>query len=169
MPKREYLIVMRDRPDELLDCYSRHYVAHSKTEAIENFMKWELGIRGDALKRFLEENNNGSMLRVLPYSHDIGKMKEIFATRRATAAMGNRLPGYLDKYRRSTLPEKDPVREEITIITTPTLKTPEPRTMKDGGKVRNKKDLPDWEMDLLRHLNVEHKYEREDDEYNYDK
>ncbi len=164
MAKREYLIVMCDRPDELLDCYSRRYVAHSIKEAIENFAKWELGIRGNALKRFLEENDNGRMLRALPYSHDIKKMREISNIRRATAAMGNKLPGYLDKYRRPSLPQDAVDDFPDTEIMIPLQKALKPKS----EVIDSKGDLSDWQKDLLRHWKEEH-HKEEDNEYDYNK
>ena len=166
MPKRDFLIVVREHPDSEENCYSQHHVAYSMDDAITWFAK-QRDIKGGNLNRFLDNNGRKKnckkkMVYALPYHRDEKKMKRVYEVRRETAALGNKLPGYLDEYRQpeppANYPEMEPVAEQQPRRNFPVKNIPIPTK-------NTERDLPDWEKRVLYYAKLEHRGE-DDEDYN---
>lgn len=174
MAKRDYLIVVREHPNSDENCYSQHHAAYSINDAILWFAK-QRDIKGGNLNRFLDENGRKKgckkkMVFALPYWNDHEKMKEINAIKRETAAAGNRLPGYLDKYRQQLEPPPDdPETNHPKMKSTPEqLRRPLPvnTPIKSEEGKTEKKGLTDFAKKLLYYARLEHRGEGDDDDNN---
>lgn len=163
MPKRDFLIVVREHPDSEENCYSKHHVDNSIDDAIVWFAR-QHGLGGN-LNRFLDENGREKnckkkMVYAMPYWRDQKKMAKVNAIKRETVASGNKLPGYLDEYRQpeppANYPEMEPVTEQQPRRNFPVKNIPIPTK-------NTERDLPDWEKRVLYYAKLEHRGENDED------
>jgi len=167
---RDFLIVVRRYSDSEENCYSQHHVASSMDDAIRWFAKQ----RGFNLNWFLDENGREEnckkkMVYAMPYWRDPKKMAKVNAIKRETETSGNKLPGYLDKYRQPEPPSNYPIElmpEQPKRASFPVKDIPIPTKNVENETERDlpdtKKDLSDFAKRVLYYANLEHTEKKDD-------